>query len=116
MSGYWVELWLPQIVIFLMSVVCAPVFSASCDMARLWSRRTIAVKHFGSRSGAFCCAISALVLAGLPTTSTFTLRLACSFIALPCGPKIAPFASSRSLRSMPGRADGRRPAARSRHP
>src|SRR5690242_3926438 len=47
MSGYCVELWLPQIVMRLMSVVCAPVFSASCDSARLWSRRTIAVKQFG---------------------------------------------------------------------
>src|SRR5690348_3045966 len=34
-SGYWVELWLPQMVTFLISVVCLPVFSASCESARL---------------------------------------------------------------------------------
>src|ERR1700752_5453344 len=39
MSGYWVAEWLPQIVIFLMSVTAAPVFLASCEIARLWSRR-----------------------------------------------------------------------------
>src|SRR6185437_7516776 len=52
--------------------------------------------------GELARAISALVLAGLPTTSTFTSRLACAFSALPCGPKIAPLADNRSLRSMPG--------------
>src|SRR6185369_105800 len=46
-SGYWVEEWLPQIVTLRISVVCAPVFSASCESARLWSSRTIAVKQFG---------------------------------------------------------------------
>src|SRR6202007_2305119 len=39
MSGYWVAEWLPQMVTFLMSVTSAPVFWASCEMARLWSRR-----------------------------------------------------------------------------
>src|ERR1700748_1098189 len=39
MSGYWVAEWLPQIVIFLMSVTLAPVFLASWLIARLWSRR-----------------------------------------------------------------------------
>src|ERR1700712_2763829 len=33
MSGYWVAEWLPQIVIFLMSVTDAPVFAASWEMA-----------------------------------------------------------------------------------
>src|ERR1700759_3273473 len=37
MSGYWVAEWLPQIVIFLMSVTAAPVFLASWEIARLWS-------------------------------------------------------------------------------
>ena len=41
----------------------------------------------GERSGALAAAISALVLAGLPTTRTFTSREALSLIALPCGPK-----------------------------
>ncbi len=44
----------------------------------------------------------ALVLAGLPTTSTRTLRFATSFMALPCAEKICALAMSRSLRSMPG--------------
>ena len=51
-SGNWVEEWLPQMVMPSTSVVAAPVFSASWLIARLWSRRIIAVKHFGSRSGA----------------------------------------------------------------
>jgi hypothetical protein len=45
-----------------------------------------------------------LVLAGLPTTSTLTLRLATLFSALPWAVKILAFSSSRSLRSMPGAA------------
>src|SRR3954463_8369316 len=39
MSGYWVAEWFPQIVSFLMSVTELPVFRASWDRARLWSRR-----------------------------------------------------------------------------
>ena len=55
-------------------------------------------------------AISALVLAGLPVTSTLTSSAAWSLSASPCGLKIAPLASSRSPRSMPlvrGRAPTR---------
>src|SRR4029079_3305679 len=45
MSGYWVaECW-PQIVIFWMSVTEAPVFAASCEIARLWSSRVSAEKR-----------------------------------------------------------------------
>src|SRR4029079_11640379 len=36
-SGYWVAEWLPQIVIFLISVTLAPVLRANCEIARLWS-------------------------------------------------------------------------------
>ena len=43
----------------------------------------MAVKLRGFRSGAFERAISAFVLAGLPTTSTFTSGLAFAFRALP---------------------------------
>jgi hypothetical protein len=43
-----------------------------------------------------------LVLAGLPTTSTLTSRLATAFSAAPWAVKIFAFSSSRSLRSMPG--------------
>src|SRR3546814_2107155 len=83
MSGYWVAEWLPQMIILLMSVVLLPVLAASWLSARLWSRRTIAVNCFGSSFLALLCAISALVLAGLPTTSTLTSRLAFSDSALP---------------------------------
>src|SRR5690606_12922404 len=46
-SGYWVALWLPHTTIFLMSVTWLPVWSASCDRARLWSRRIMAVNWRG---------------------------------------------------------------------
>src|SRR5690349_25179618 len=68
MSGYWVAEWLPQIVTFLMSVTAAPVFLASCEIARLWSRRVNAENRSLGMSGALLIAISALVLAGLPVT------------------------------------------------
>src|SRR5690606_38318762 len=67
-SGYWVAEWLPQIVMFVISVTEAPVFAASCEMARLWSRRVSAEKRSSGMSGALVIAISALVLAGLPVT------------------------------------------------
>ena len=51
------------------------------------------------------------VLAGLPTTSTLTLREATLFSAAPCAVKILAFSSSRSLRSMPG-PRGRAPTSR----
>ena len=53
-SGYWVLEWLPQIVIFLIDDTGLPSLAASCDTARLWSRRVIAVKRRGSRPAAFC--------------------------------------------------------------
>ena len=52
-------------------------------------------------SGALFIAIRQLVLAGLPTTSTFTSSAASSFSALPCTVKILPFSESSSARSMP---------------
>src|SRR5690242_11785614 len=102
MSGYWVEEWLPQMVMRLMSVTCLPVLAASWDMARLWSRRIMALKFLAGMRGALDEAISALVLAGLPTTSTFTFFLAAALSALPWAEKILAFSSNRSLRSMPG--------------
>ena len=42
--------WLPQIVILVMSLTLTPSRCASCVLARLWSRRVIAVKRPGSRS------------------------------------------------------------------
>ena len=59
------------------------------------------MKRSRGMSGALFMAISALVLAGFPTTSIFTSSAAPSFSALPCPVKILPLASSRSERSMP---------------
>ena len=101
MSGYWVEEWLPQMVIFLTSSTGRPSFWASWVFARLWSRRVRALKRSFGMSGALLDAISALVLAGLPVTSTRTSSAATSFNALPWAVKMAPLALSRSPRSMP---------------
>ena len=79
-----------------MSVTVAPVLAASWAMARLWSRRVIAVKRSLAMFGALFMAMSALVLAGLPTTRTRTSSAALSERALPWTVKIAPLASSRS--------------------
>src|ERR1017187_4963247 len=100
-SGYWVAEWLPQTVILRRLVTGLPSLAPICDSERLWSRRIMPVNCRGDRLGAFFIAISALVFAGLPTIRTFTLRLATAFNALPCGTKIAPLASRRSLRSLP---------------
>src|SRR5947208_2700975 len=101
-SGYWVAEWFPQMVTLRIELKGLPILCASWATARLWSRRIIAVNCVALRPGAFFMAMRQLVLAGLPTTSTLTLRLATASSALPCGAKILPFASSRSLRSMPG--------------
>ena len=72
----------------------------------------MAVKRSAGMSGACVRAISELVLAGLPTTSTLMSSAAPALSASPCGLKIAPLASSRSARSMPferGRAPISRP-------
>ena len=100
-SGYCVVEWLPQIVIFVMSFTEASRRPASCAIARLWSRRVMAVKRPGSRSGALFIAISELVFAGLPTTRILTSFLAERLSASPCGLKMPPLAESRSERSMP---------------
>src|SRR6202011_691463 len=81
MSGYWVAEWLPQMVIFLMSVTLALVFLASCEMARLWSSRVSAENRSLGMSGALFSAISALVLAGLPVTPMRTSAGATEFRA-----------------------------------
>src|SRR2546429_4940980 len=66
MSGYWVAEWLPQIVIFLMSVTAAPVFLASCEIARLWSRRGGAPEPPVAVSGGVGVARSAVVVGRVP--------------------------------------------------
>ena len=111
-SGYWVGEWLPQTVMLVTSETGAPSLLASWATARLWSRRIIAVNRSRGTSGALAAAISALVFAGLPTTSTLTSSAAPALIASPWGLKMPPLASSRSARSIPlvrGRAPTRRP-------
>ncbi|MNJ78931.1 hypothetical protein D3C77_768090 [compost metagenome] len=44
--------WLPHTTSFSMSATALPDLAASCDRARLWSRRSMAVKFFAGRSGA----------------------------------------------------------------
>ncbi len=110
-SGYWVAEWLPHTTMLVMSSTETPSFLAAIDSARLWSSRIIALKRDAGMSGAFCCAISALVLAGLPTTRILTSSAAPAFSASPCGLKMPPLADSRSPRSMPG-PRGRAPTSR----
>ena len=81
--------WLPQIVIFVMSVTGAPTLPATWAIARLWSRRVIAVKRSFAMFGALFMAMRALVLAGLPTTRTRMSSAALSDRALPWTVKIA---------------------------
>ena len=113
MSGYWVAEWLPQIVILVTSRTVVPVLAASWAMARLWSRRVMAVKRSSGMFGALFMAIRALVLAGLPTTRMRTSDAALSERALPWTVKMAPLASRRSLRSMPFDR-GRAPTSRAK--
>ena len=82
-SGYCVAEWLPQIVIFLISVTAAPVLRATWEMARLWSRRVRAENRSAGMSGALVLAISALVLAGFPVTPMRTSSAATLLSALP---------------------------------
>ena len=76
----------------------------------------MAVKFLEGKLGADFMAMYALVLAGLPTTKTLTVRLATWSKALPCAVKICALAESKSLRSMPGHEDGRRPEGLRQYP
>jgi len=101
MSGYWVAEWLPQMATFLISDTGTPSLIDSWPSARFWSRRVIAVNRSAGTSGAWVCAMRALVLAGLPTTRTRTSAAATALMASPWGLKMPPLADSRSPRSMP---------------
>ncbi len=107
MSGYCVVEWLPQTVTFFTAAFAAPALCATCAMVRLWSSRIIAVKFAGERPGALFIAISALVLAGLPTTSTLTLRFATASSAAPWAVKIAPLAVEQIVAFHPRTARAR---------
>ena len=78
-----------------MSVTGAPVLAASCEIARLWSRRVSAENRSCGMSGALVIAIRALVLAGLPVTPMRTSSAATSLRALPWAVKIAPLADEQ---------------------
>eukprot|EP00955_Chlamydomonas_euryale_P071139 360973-Chlamydomonas_euryale.AAC.10 len=70
-SGYWVLEWLPQMMTFFTCVTGTPTRSATCASALLWSRRVIHVMSAGGMLGACSLRMSALVLAGFATTSTW---------------------------------------------
>ena len=73
-SGNWVEEWFPQMMTRETSLTATLFLAANWLMARFWSKRVIAVKFLAGIVGAAnLAAIRALVLAGLPTTKTFTL-------------------------------------------
>merc|ERR1711976_282836 len=72
-SGYYVELWLPQMITFLTSPTGFPVRTAIWLAARLWSRRVIAVKFFFGMFGAKWESTLQLVFAGFATTSTLVV-------------------------------------------
>ena len=93
--------WLPHTTRSWTSSTPTPSFWASWATARFSSRRVIAPKRSAGMSDALLIAMSALVLAGLPTTRTRTSSAAWLESASPWGLKIAPLASSRSARSMP---------------
>lgn len=61
---------------FICSTPTFPILSFNWLMALFWSSLVRAVKFYLGREGAKWLQIMALVLAGLPTTTTFTLRLA----------------------------------------
>ena len=112
-SGNCVAEWLPQIATSRISPTGVPTEVASCPSARLWSSRVSAVNRSAGTSGACAAAMSAFVFAGLPTTTMRTSSAAPALIASPCGPKMPPFATSRSPRSMPA-VRGRAPTSRPR--
>ncbi len=57
-------------------------FLARKPLARFWSRRVSAVKFSLGIDGAHACAMSALVLAGLPTTHTCVVS--CRVVSCEC--------------------------------
>jgi hypothetical protein len=100
--GYWVAEWLPQIVMLVMSLTAAPVFlAASWAIARLWSRRVIAVKRSRGMSGALLLRDQAVGVGRVADHQHLDVGGGVAFSALPWGLKMPPLASSRSPRSMP---------------
>src|SRR5688572_10332033 len=63
-SGYCVAEWLPHTIIFFTDTTSFLIFCATCETARLWSRRIMPVNWLGLRLGACFIAIRQLVFAG----------------------------------------------------
>lgn len=68
--------WLPQTATFCTAVKKTPALLASWNLARFSSRRVSAWKFSLGMDGALAAQMRALVLHGLPTTTTFTDFLA----------------------------------------
>ena len=101
-SGYMVGEWLPQMANRSTCSTPTPAFSDNLALARFSSNRVMANQRSCGRDFPDCMAIHALVLHGLPTTSTRASFEATSARACPCSTKIFPFRPRRSERSMPG--------------
>src|SRR3954452_22419135 len=71
-SGYCVEEWLPQMVTLRTALAGTARWRATWETARLWSRRIMAVERAGGMSGACGRVMSAVGVAGFPTTRTRT--------------------------------------------
>ena len=74
-SGYIVGLWLPHMIMCLISLTALLTFFATTDLALLESSIVIAIHNCLSLFAAFL-PIKAFVLAGLPTTSIFAFTFA----------------------------------------
>src|SRR3954447_6551428 len=67
-SGYWVLLWLPQMVMQVTSALATPAFLARAVRARLWSSRVMADQRSAGTPVLLPTPTRQLVLQGLPTT------------------------------------------------
>src|SRR5690242_1347621 len=87
-SGYWVLLWLPQMVTQVTSPALTPAFLARALRALLWSSRVIADQRSGAMPELLATPTRQLVLQGLPTTRMRTSEAALAASALPWPVKI----------------------------
>jgi len=88
--------------IFFISSTLLPVLSPIYAIALFWSNLVKAVKFYLAILGANLLQIIALVLAGLPTTTTLQSLLATLFILSPYCLNIIALALNRSFLSIPG--------------
>ena len=76
MSGYWVALWFPHMMMFSMFSTLAPVLAEIYESDLVWSNLVIPVKFFFGMEGALVEAMRQLVLQGFPTTTILAVFLA----------------------------------------